>query len=304
MDDAIFRKIRENINGTVLSSEPLKNHTAYRVGGRAECLVKALDSSDAEWVYRFARSESIPLTILGAGSNVIAPEEGVGGIVLKTWSDRGRIDFTDSSLVVSDAGIYLETMIKEAARRGLGGFDHVAGIPGTVGGAVVMNAGTRDGDTSGILEYAEAVTPAGKVVRLENRELSFGYRHSLFQGSDWLILRAAFRLRQADERKTLDLIGDVWKDRERKFPLEFPNAGSVFRRPQGDYAGRLIEDAGCKGLTVGGAKVSEKHANFIVNSGGATSRDITALIEEVRRRVYDRSGIYLELEQEILDSLK
>lgn len=304
MDDAFCQKISENIRGTVLASEPLKNHTAYRIGGKAECLVQALDSRDAEWVYRFAGSENIPLTVLGAGSNVIAPEEGIAGIVLRTHSDRGKIDFSNGSLVVADSGVYLETLIKESAIRGLGGFDHVTGIPGTVGGAIVMNAGTREGDTSGILEYVEAVTPAGKMVKLDNGELAFGYRHSLFQGCDWLILRAAFNLTETETENTMDFIKGIWKEREEKFPLEFPNAGSVFKRPLGDYAGRLIEDAGCKGLSVGGAMVSEKHANFIVNSGDATSRDIISLIGKIRRRVFEKYGVYLELEQKILDSFR
>jgi len=304
MHNDLCREIRENIRGNVSGSEPLKNHTAYRVGGEAECLVQALDSIDSEWVYRFACSESVPLTVLGAGSNVIAPEEGVAGIVLKTRSEGGRIDFTGDSRAVVDAGVYLEDLIRGAAARGLGGFEHVTGIPGTVGGAVVMNAGTREGDTSGILEYVEIVTSAGKLMKLETEELAFGYRHSMFQGCDWLILRAGFNLRETDPEVTFDFIENIWSDRKKKFPLEYPNAGSVFKRPSGDYAGRLIEDAGCKGLRIGGAAVSERHANFIVNSGNATSEDIIRLISEVRRRVFEKFGVYLELEQEILKSHK
>jgi UDP-N-acetylmuramate dehydrogenase len=266
--------------------------------------VEAADSADCEWVYRFVRNRGIPFHIIGAGSNLIVPDSGVRGVVLKTRSERACIDFAGNGIVIADSGVYLETLIREAAAKGKGGFEHVTGIPGTVGGAVVMNAGTREGDTSGILEYAEVITSACKVIRLESEELAFGYRHSLFQGCDWLILRAAFRLREADPETTLSYITDVWSERENKFPLEYPSAGSVFKRPPGDFAGRLIEEAGCKGLRIGGAEVSVKHANFIVNSGDAKSEDIIELISEVRRQVYRNSGIYLELEQEILEDFE
>ncbi len=303
MKDEALRIISDNMDGAVLAGEPLSCHTTYKVGGKAECLVCPDSSEGAAWIFGYAKKESIPLTVLGAGSNVIAPDAGIAGIVLKLQNQSARLDFPGNNMIVADAGVTLIELARAAAEKGLRGFEPIAGIPGTVGGAIFMNAGTKDGDTGSLLEEVEVVTGNGTKRSFSAEELSFGYRTSAFQKTDWLILRAIFKLQEGSPASIREGIEKIFAERQEKYPLDEPNAGSVFKRPPGDYAGRLIEEAGCKGLTVGGASVSTRHANFIINIGGATSSDIVELIAMMRRRVFEKSGVYLELENEILDPL-
>lgn len=293
----IIDKIRRKIDGEVLQCEPLSRHTTYRVGGEAEVLVCAGNSDEAAWVYRFAKREGIPLTLLGAGSNVIAPDEGIEGIVLKLKSPSARIRFMEGGRVAADAGINILDLALAAAGKGLEGLRPIAGVPGTVGGAVLMNAKVVDEDTATLVDRVEVITSSGRRRVFQSKEMTFGYRKSIFQGCDWLILRAEFELRAGNPEEIVKSVESEWNRCRSNFPLDPPNAGSVFKRPAGDFAGRLIEEAGCKGLRVGGAVVSERHANFIHNVDSATTADILELISEVRRRVYRKTGIYLELEQ-------
>ncbi len=297
----IIREIRDSIVGEVIAWESLSRHTTYRSGGKAQLFVQTLNSDEAKRICRFARKKGFPLTVIGAGSNVIVPDLGIGGIVLKTMNNSARIQFEDNK-VTADAGVYLDDLIRRAASRGLGGLQHVTGIPGTVGGAIVMNAGTRGGNISDIICWAEAVDPHGNIVRFEPLAMGFRYRGSLFQEKGWLVLRARFDLVETDPKEAIRNIDRVWSERAVRYPMDFPNAGSVFRNPEGLHAARLIQESGCKGLRVGDAVVSEKHANFIINTGSASSNDIIRLVELVRKRVYEQSGIQLELEQKILPS--
>lgn len=302
MKESVIRAIRERICSGVLLGEPLAMHTTYRVGGPAEVFVSCRTPDEAEWLCAFVRSEGIPFTVIGAGSNVIAPDEGIEGIVLCTKNDSASIKFGSSGRVIADSGVMLERLARETCFRGLGGLEPLAGIPGTVGGAVVMNAGTKDVEISSFIVAVEAVDPSSIVRRFERDDLSFGYRHSVFQEPGWLVLRAEFELGAADPEESLDRIDRLIAERWQKYPMDMPSAGSVFKRPPGDYAGRLIELAGCKGMQVGGALVSERHANFIVNAGSATSYDILQLIEIVRSRVLEKTGVRLEMEQIVLRS--
>jgi UDP-N-acetylmuramate dehydrogenase len=293
----VAETIRTLITGEVRRAEPLSGHTAYRVGGAAELLACVRDSDEAARVFTYAAKGGIPLTILGGGTNVIAPDEGLDGIVLKMLSCAARVRFDQKAAAWADAGIKVVDFAREAARRGFRGITSIAGVPGTVGGAVLMNAKVVGEETAALITAVEILTPSGERRIFQRDELTFGYRASVFQEKDWLILRARFRLESASPAETLAEVEEEWRKWRTNFPLDPPNAGSVFKRPPGDYAGRLIEEAGCKGLRIGDAVVSDRHANFILNVGEATARDILSLIEEVRRRVYDRYGVRLELEQ-------
>jgi UDP-N-acetylmuramate dehydrogenase len=297
MDERIIDRIRRNIEGAVLTSEPLGNHTTYRVGGRAEVLVEPRTSREAAWTYLFARREGIPLAVIGAGSNVIAPDEGMPGIVLRMKTLAPAVRFRTDGAVRVDAGCLLHELVLAAVKRGLSGIEPLAWIPGTVGGAIVMNAGTRATDVSERLTSAAVLTPSGRKLRLARDDLSLGYRTSMLLDSGWLVLSAEFHLSPGDRARLMETLDQSLVERERTYPLDLPSAGSVFKRPPGDYAGRLIEAAGCKGMRVGDAMVSERHANFIVNVGAARAADILELISRVRRRVFETSGVYLELEQ-------
>lgn len=297
MPPRIIDRIRSLVRGEILESESLSGHTTYRVGGEAEYLVAAADSIEAERVYIEALNGGIPVTILGWGSNVIAPDGGIEGIVLKTSSESARMEFPGGGHAVVDAGISLIDLARVAAGKGLKGLEPIAGIPGTLGGAVIMNAGTDDGDTGSLISRITVVTPEGIRREFTGEEAAFGYRSSIFQGTGWLVLEAVLDLGAGDPEKLTAEILRIQEERKAKFPLDDPNAGSVFKRPPGDYAGRLIEEAGCKGLRRGGATVSPRHANFIINAGGATAADILGLAGELRRRVHEFSGIWLEMEQ-------
>jgi len=297
MDKKLIQEIRKNVAGIVLPGEPLARHTTYHVGGRAGVLVCPSDADDAARVYSFVKREGVGVIVIGAGSNVIAPDEGIDGVVLKTAASSARILFLGGGRVRSDAGVPLLDLVRATAARGLSGLEPLAGIPGTVGGAVMMNAGTRDTETSRCLSRIEVLTSSGRKRMLAADECCFGYRRSIFLGTDWLILAAEFKLRRGDPAASVEMIDAFLKEREGKYPVDLPSAGSVFRRPSGDYAGRLIEEAGCKGMRVGGAVVSAQHANFIVNAGTAKASDIMELISRVRKAVFERTGVYLELEQ-------
>ncbi|HVO76398.1 MAG TPA: UDP-N-acetylmuramate dehydrogenase [Candidatus Bathyarchaeia archaeon] len=297
MDKELVQEIRENVAGEVLPGEPLKRHTTYRVGGRAELLVCPRDAEDAARVYSFVKRAGIPFVVIGAGSNVIAPDSGIAGVVLKTAAASARISFPGGGRVRADAGVPLLDLVRKTAARGLVGLEPLAGIPGTVGGAVVMNAGTREVETAQFLSRVEVLTSSGRKRVFSAAECCFGYRRSVFLGTDWFILGAEFRLGRGRAARSAELIEAFLEERERKYPLGLPSAGSVFRRPPGDYAGRLIQEAGCKGMRVGDAEVSELHANFIVNRGHAKASDIMELVSAVRSRVFEKSGVYLELEQ-------
>jgi UDP-N-acetylmuramate dehydrogenase len=301
MQSNLHEKIRELVRGEVLPAEPLMNHTTYRVGGAAEVLVRPATAADATRLLRFAKTSGVPIAVIGAGSNVIAPDEGLAGVVVETKNALAGIAYTGDALVRAGSGVPLVDLARDAARRGLRGLEPISCIPGTVGGAVVMNAGTREGDTASVLERIGVCTSPGRTRIFGAREMGFGYRKSILLGSDWLVLWAEFRLAPGDPQVSLMAIDDQWKERSGKYPLDTPSAGSVFKRPPGDYAGRLIEASGCKGMRVGGAHVSERHANFIVNTGSATASDIMELIARVRKAVYDKTGTYLELEQIPLD---
>lgn len=297
MDKKLVHEIRRNVAGKVLIAEPLARHTTYRVGGAAEVLVCPRDAVDARRVYSFLRREGVPLAVIGAGSNVIAPDDGVDGVVVRTAAASARVEFLGGERVRADAGVPLMDLVRVTATRGLSGLEALAGIPGTVGGAVIMNAGTRDVEIARCVSRVEALTSPGRSRVFARDECAFGYRRSVFHGSGWFILGAELKLARGDSSKSLETIGAFLAERERKYHPDVPSAGSVFKRPPGDYAGRLIEEAGCKGMRVGDAIVADWHANFIVNAGRASAKDIMELISAIRRRVYDKSGVYLELEQ-------
>lgn len=297
MDKKLVQKIRRNVSGAVLPGEPLALHTTYHVGGKAEVLVVPRDADDAGRVHSFLKREGVPLVVIGAGSNVIAPDEGIDGVVLRTAAASARIFFLGGGRVRADAGVPLLDLVRASAVHGLSGLEPLAGIPGTVGGAVVMNAGTRDTETAELLSRVEVLTSTGRRRMFAADECSFGYRRSIFLGTDWFILGAEFRLGRGNAAASIKMVDSFLKERERKYPLDLPSAGSVFRRPLGGYAGRLIDEAGCKGMRVGDAEVSGLHANFIVNRGAAKARDIMDLVSAIRARVFEKSGVYLELEQ-------
>ena len=277
-----------------LFQEPMSRHTTYRTGGPAETYVYPKTTEDWSFVLKLAQTENIPLRIIGFGSNILVGSKGLPGITCST--KRMNLTAVKGNRLTSEAGAALDKVCEIAVRAGLAGMEKLSGIPGSVGGAVYMNAGAFGQETFDCLEYVEAIDLDGKPAVLLKQDLPHSYRH--VQGiEDYIVLSAGFSLEKKDFASLMEARNSVLHKRIEKQPLDFPSAGSVFKRPAGDYASRLIDEAGLRGLSIGGAKVSEKHAGFIVNFNHATPEDIKNLMDEVKRQVRQKSGIELELEQ-------
>ena len=290
----------KGIRGRVLEYVPMKRYTSMRVGGSVHWLIYPADTADAVAVINALRQKALPFRFLGKGTNVIVRDEGLDEVLVR-MTDVRQVRFSktgDGAFVEAGAGVPLKSLIKETAARGLSGIEKLFGIPGTVGGAVRMNAGSFGVSLSDPLWSVTFVDKRGKPGSRDRKGLDFGYRRSPFERAD-CILGAIFRLknRQSDEiRRDMDR---VWDERCRRHPMELPSAGSVFKNRNGNPAWKYIEEAGLKGLRIGGAAVSEKHANFIVNHGGATARDVYMLIQKIKQEVREKTGVMLEEEVEL-----
>ena len=289
--------LKQKFGERCLFDEPAANFTTYKAGGRAEVVVSPSTTEELLWLAGWCRAAGTPFLVLGRGSNVLVSDRGLPGVTALT----GRL----SGITVGDggaeaqAGALWDDLARSTAEAGLGGLEKTSGIPGSVGGAAHMNAGAFGQETFDRLASVEAFDRAGAIVKLLKKDIRHGYRRA--EGLDGLtILSVRFELQPADAAVLVQDRSCVMAARETKQPLDHPSAGSVFKRPPGDFASRLIDAAGLKGRRIGGAQVSEKHAGFIINAGGATAADIYALMQEVRAAVKEKSGVSLELEQILL----
>jgi UDP-N-acetylmuramate dehydrogenase len=287
-------------NGLLLRGEPLAPLTSFGIGGPAELLLLPAEIDDFRESIAFAAANGMAWRILGSGTNVLVPDEGLPGLTIKPWRRFSQIRFEGARMVIQ-AGATMWEAARRAAKEGLSGLEWACGIPGTVGGAVYMNAGVKEAEIKDVLASALVLERDSGIRERGPGELGFAYRSSALQTGGGVLLEAAFGLKPEDQEVIYAAMNRYLEQRRRSQPLEQPNCGSVFRNPPGDFAGRLIEAAGCKGLRRGGMKVSELHANFIVNLGGGRAREVLALVEEIGRRVYDDSGVRLELEMRVLE---
>ena len=284
--------------GEIKTAEEMRRHTTFRIGGAAEAFLLPRDRAEIILLVGGLRQAGLPFLILGNGSNILSSDRGLKAAVIKTRPALSRMA-REGDLLKAEAGCRLSDLCRFARDQGLGGLEFLSGIPGSVGGAVVMNAGWEG---RGIGETIAAVTfldSGGRLRRWSAPRCAFGYRRSRFRRGDDLVLEAEFRLQPADPVQIATEMERVLKERKQKFPLRLPSAGCVFKNPRGGSAGNLIELAGLKGRRIGDAEISPRHANFIVNQGRAASRDVLALIELVRDEVKTKFGIRLELEIEI-----
>ena len=280
----------------------LSSCTSFRTGGPADLAAYPGNSKELGELLRLCRQEGVPCYILGNGTNVLAPDEGFRGVVILTSEMREISIKEETGVVKAGAGVLLSTLSMECAKRSLTGLEYARGIPGSVGGAVVMNAGAYGGEVKDSLISVTVMSgEGGEPFKMKAEELELGYRHSIIPERGFVVLEAEFELVKGDHDSIFALMDELSARRKEKQPLEYPSAGSTFKRPEGYFAGKLIEDAGLKGFSVGGAQVSEKHAGFVINKGGATSADIMNLIKEVQRRVYEASGVMLEPEVKFMD---
>lgn len=274
---------------------PLSRVTSFHIGGNADLAVYPADAEAFAYALDAVVQAGVPYTVIGNGSNTLVRDSGFRGVVFVT-TDMRRVTI-DGTRLTGGCGVLLGSVGTNASRAGLAGAEFANGIPGTLGGAVYMNAGAYGGQLADIVcETVCYDLDAKQVLHLDNAAQHFGYRHSVFMEKNYIILSATLQLTKDEPDAIRARMNDYLARRREKQPLEYPSAGSVFKRPEGHFAGKLIEDAGLKGLRVGGAEVSPKHAGFIVNVGGATARDVLELIERIREKVYAMSGVTLECE--------
>ena len=280
----------------IAREEPLAKHTSFKIGGPAEVMVFPHTRKELSEVLKITSSLHIKPRILGAGTNVLAPDEGVRGVVICLRDTFMGLNWLKPTGVEAMAGMSLAKTAMFAARNGLSGMECFHGIPGSVGGGIFMNAGAYGSELKNVAVRTEFMYLDGHCRWFEGEEQGFGYRKSAFQNLEGVIVRTQFALQPGKEDEIRARIQELLDRRRSSQPLDMPSAGSTFRRPEGNYAGTLIDEAGLKGLTVGGAQVSEKHAGFIVNRGKATAEDVLELISQVQEKVYEKSGVRLEPE--------
>lgn len=272
--------------------EPLNRHTSFKIGGNASVFVRPRSVDGlicALEKFEYAK-------ILAKGTNVLAPDEGVDAVVSTLGLNRY---YLKGDLIISEAGVLLSTLCRSAARHGLSGLEFAYGIPGTIGGAVYMNAGAYGGEICDVVEYVE-IYDRNKIITLDRSQMQFSYRSSILKKTDWIVLRVALRLKPSNSDVIIDRMEQIMKKRIQTQPLDLPSAGSVFKRPRKDfYVGRAIEQLGLKGLRIGDAQISTKHAGFIVNLGSAKASDVKKLIQIIQREVYRNYQVQLEPEVEI-----
>jgi UDP-N-acetylmuramate dehydrogenase len=291
MQQVITALHHENI-GQILPNESLGPYTTWKIGGPADFLLIPNTKEKLVRTVRILHEYQTPWFKLGKGSNVLISDKGIRGIVIKLGEGLETLRFEDH-LVYAGAAYGIIKLSVMSGKQGLTGLEFAGGIPGTVGGAVYMNAGAHGSDMSHVLKSAEVLLSTGELVQFQNDQLAFNYRHSILHDLQAIVTEAVFELAYGD-RKEIAAAMATYKDRRlRTQPLQSPCAGSVFRNPEGNYAAKLIEEAGLKGYTVGGAEVSTQHANFIVNSGHATAQDVLTLMDQIQARVYEQFGLHL-----------
>lgn len=283
----------------LLLAEPMTKHTSFHIGGPAELMAQPQSEAELQSLLLKAAEAAVPVTLVGNGSNLLVRDKGIRGLVIKLGSMLRDINVSGNMLTFG-SGVSLAQASKKAAELGLSGMEFAVGIPGSIGGAVYMNAGAYDGEMSKVVKSVRVMDAAGEVSELSAGELDFGYRHSALQGSSKIVTSVTVELAAGDKQAIAEKMADFSNRRITKQPLELPSAGSMFKRPPGYFAGTLIDQTGLKGYTVGGAQVSTKHAGFVVNIGGATAADVLQLISDVQAKVFAAHGVHLEPEVLVL----
>ncbi len=295
-----LRKELESVlgEGQVLQNEPLGRHTTFRVGGPADLFVSP-DILQLPKVMEIVSAYNVPVTVIGNGSNLLVGDRGIRGVVIEIGRRMGAIS-VDGESVTAQAGALLSRVAGEAYKNGLSGLEFAAGIPGSTGGAMVMNAGAYGGEMKDVTVRVKALSGDGNILNLDAAQMDFSYRHSCVAERGYLVLEAVFLLQKADPERILSRMEELKEQRVSKQPLEYPSAGSTFKRPQGYFAGKLIMDAGLAGFTIGGAQVSPKHCGFVINRGNAKAADVLAVIRHVQKTVRAQFGVELEPEVRML----
>ena len=291
----------ENITDrkNILINEPLKNHTTFKIGGDADYLVMPKTREEIVNLIKFLKDNSINYFVIGNGSNILVNDDGFRGVIIKLGSQFSSATVLGNKIVL-DAGITLKKISNILTKEGLKGFEELSGIPGSLGGAIYMNAGAYGREIKDVLYDVTFINSLCEIETLELKDIEMKYRETLFSKENLVVLGATLILEKGDKEEIKKRVREVTKMRVDKQPLNYPSAGSTFKRPEGHFAGKLIEDANLKGYTVGGAKISKKHAGFVINYNNATFNDVITLTENVKKEVKEKFGVELELEVKVL----
>ena len=279
----------------IYENEQMSRHTTFRTGGPASLFIRPRTTEEIKGVLKLLKRAEVDFFVLGNGSNLLVSDKGYDGVII-SLGNFADIKIEDETLINAQAGAMNSAIASLARDNSLAGFEFAAGIPGTIGGAMIMNAGAYGGEMKDITKQVKVLTADGEIIRLDNETMKFGYRTSAIKGKSFVVLSALLELQKGNKEEISAKMQELALKRKEKQPLEYPSAGSTFKRPEGYFAGKLIEDSGLRGFCVGDAAVSEKHCGFVVNKGRATSADIYELIKRVQDKVYEDSGVKLEPE--------
>ncbi len=296
MNLVFYNRIMDIIDkNRIYTNEPMKNHTTFRVGGSADFFVVPKTKEEVKNIVALCQEMDMPYYVLGNGSNLLVGDKGYRGVIIQIYKEMNAIQVEENRMKVQ-AGALLSKIGSAALEAGLTGFEFAAGIPGTMGGAVSMNAGAYGGEMKDVLYDVTVLTPAGEIITLQKEELELGYRTSIVARKSYIVLEATIVLEKGDKEAIKARMDELRGLRTAKQPLEYPSAGSTFKRPEGYFAGKLIQDSGLRGFQVGGAQVSEKHCGFVINKENATAADILELMRQVSAIVKEKFGVELEAE--------
>ena len=302
------KEILENLEKIITKerikqNEPMSKHTSFKIGGPAEFYIKITSIEELQKILEFAKKEKIKITILGNGSNVLVADKGIQGIVIRTNLKEIKIENKENDKVeiTTDDAVPIGFLAQKLLKEEISGFEEISGIPGTIGGAILMNAGAHGKEMKDIVTEITAIDYDGKLHKFTNEEAKFTYRHSKFSDGKYIILQAKMLLEKGNEKDIKSKMDEYAQFRKDKQPIEYPSAGSTFKRGTDFITAKLIDDAGLKGYSIGGAKVSEKHAGFIINTGDATAQDVLDLAKYVTDKVYEKFGKKIEFEIKVLE---
>ncbi len=300
INEELYRKYAEIVGEeNALRDEPMSAHTTFHIGGPADLFVMPNTAEELKAVLKLSREAQVPCTVIGNGSNLLVADRGVRGVVVQLFRNWNDIEQTGNT-IRARAGAMLTGIARVALNCSLTGLEFASGIPGTLGGAVIMNAGAYGGEMKQVVREVKVLTQEGEILTLSGDEMEFGYRTSVAGKNGWIILEAVMELEPGDHDAMKARMDELREQRMTKQPLDLPSAGSTFKRPEGYFAGKLIQDCGLRGFTVGGAQVSEKHCGFVVNRGGATAADVRELMRQVSEKVHAEYGVWLEPEVKML----
>lgn len=288
-------KLEKVADGTLKRQEPMKNHTTFRIGGAADYLISPKSIEQIQEIMTLCQEYGVSCVVIGNGSNLLVSDNGIDGVVLQLGKEFSKVK-QEGVCLLAQAGIALSALAKKAAQLGLSGLEFASGIPGTLGGAVVMNAGAYGGEMAQIIKQVTLLSKTGEILYLSGEEMQFGYRKSIVPEMEYTVLEAELCLKEGDTAVIEAEMAELNTRRREKQPLEYPSAGSTFQRPVGYFAGKLIMEAGLAGFRIGDAQVSEKHCGFVINRGKATAKEVEDLIEKIQQIVYEKTGIRLEPE--------